>query len=182
MRIIGGQFRSLKLKMVPSKTTRETSDMVRGAIMNSLGEKIVDAQILDLFSGSGAYGLEAISRGAKHAFLNDYSKDAIATIKDNINHLKVQNLVSLWTYDYRIAIQKIKDDNIKLDIIFLDPPYEMTVYEEIVNELKESLNSNGIVVIEMHKNSSLSLDKLNEVYNYKESTYGIKKVIYLKKQ
>ncbi len=182
MRIIGGQFRSLKLKMVPSKNTRETSDMVRGAIMNSLGTKVLDAVILDLFSGSGAYGLEAISRGSKYAILNDYSKESIMTIKDNVDHLKVQNLVSIWSYDYRNAIKIIKEENIKLDIIFLDPPYEMMVYEENANELNESLNEDGIIVIEMHKNNSISLDRLNGVKYYKESSYGIKKVVYLKKQ
>lgn len=181
MRIIGGKHRSLKLHMVPSEATRETSDMVRGAIANSLGIRLIDARVLDLFAGSGAYGLESISRGSKFAVLNDSSKIATQTIAKNVNHLKLETEVDIWNLDYSKALKKIQNEGLKFNIVYLDPPYEMNVYESIINELYDALEDDGIIVVEMHKLKSLSLESINKYTIHKQTTYGIKKVVYLKK-
>lgn len=82
MRIIAGKYRSRLLKMVPDERTRETQDKVRGAVFNTLQDYVINSSVLDLFAGSGSYGIEAISRGAKSVIFNDINSISIRTIKD----------------------------------------------------------------------------------------------------
>ena len=90
LRIIAGKYRHLIIEAPSTNTTRPTTDKVREAVMSSLGTSLIDATILDLFAGSGALGLEALSRGAKKAIFCDNNYLAIKTIKDNINKLKIK--------------------------------------------------------------------------------------------
>lgn len=182
MRIIAGIHRSRLLKMVPSEETKETSDKVRGAIFNSLSDAIIDTVVLDLFAGSGAYGLESISRGASICMFNDSKLDAYKTILENVHDLKVEKQSILWQLDYLKAIKKIKDEDIKFDIIFLDPPYKMDVYESVINELSTQLNTGGIVVAEMHKDRIIDMNIITELNLTHEKIYGIKKVNYFSKK
>ncbi len=164
--------------MVPSDDTKETSDKVRGAIFNSLGELVLNANILDLFAGSGAYGLEAISRGAALCMFNDSKLSACKTIHENIVNLRVEKQSTLWQLDYLKAIDKIKNENLKFDIIFVDPPYKMDVYEEVLNHLSPQLNPGGIIVLEMHKDRVINLESVFNMKFRNEKIYGIKKVNY----
>ena len=149
--------------MVPSSDTRETSDKVRGAVFNSLGSSIEDSIILDLFAGSGSYGLEAISRGAETVVFNDVKQIALNTLSENITSLGVQGASITWKYDYQLALKKLPELGIKFDIVFLDPPYDLDVYETIVNALYDNLNEDGILVLEMDK---LKVLDFSEISNY----------------
>lgn len=181
MRIISGEFKSRLLKMVPSKDTRETSDKVRGAVFNSLGESIRDAVILDLFAGSGSYGLESISRGAKYVVFNDVKQIAINTLNENIANLGVNDRVILWKHDYNIALKKLSELKDKLDIVFLDPPYKLDIYESISNQLIPHLNEDALLVLEMDKNRILDLEQIKAYTVMKEKVYGSKKILILSK-
>lgn len=182
MRIIAGTFRSRTLKMVPSKDTRETSDKVKGAVFNSLSSRIENSIILDLFAGSGSYGLEAISRGAKHVVFNDYKQLAINTLTDNIKSLAVENACLVWKLDYELAIKKLATLAFKFDIVFIDPPYKLDIYEDIVNQLYTHTSDDVMIVLEMDKSRILDLSKLSRYVIYKEKVYGSKKIIFIMKQ
>ncbi|MBN3490368.1 16S rRNA (guanine(966)-N(2))-methyltransferase RsmD [Acholeplasma equirhinis] len=179
MRIISGIHRSRIIKMVPSESTRETSDKVRGAVLNSIGDKVKDAFILDLFAGSGAYGLESISRGARKCMFNDTKLDATKTILENIKSLKVEEQSELLKLDYLKAVEKLKNEQYKFDLIFLDPPYKKVNLESLINDLDSILDDDGLIVIETHKDVILSLERTPKYQVRSEKVYGIKKIYYV---
>lgn len=179
MRINAGIYKRHNIYMTNLETTRETSDKVRQAIFNLIGQYFEGEVVLDLFAGSGAMALEAISRGASKAYFNDINKKALAVCKKNIDLLKIEKPCILLNYDYKDAIKRI--DKESLDIIFLDPPYRMNNTKEIVGDIDKAniLKNNGIISFEMAKETETS-----EVENFeilKEKVYGIKKVVIYKK-
>jgi len=167
--------------MVPSEETRETSDKVRGAIFNSLGDQVQDAYVLDLFAGSGAYGLEAISRGAKKCMFNDSKLHAINTILENIKNLKVESQSEVLKLDYLKAVEKLIKEEHKFDIIFLDPPYKKVDLESLIMNLLNVLNEEATIIVETHKDVSLQVNKLIGFKIREPKVYGIKKVYFIEK-
>ena len=179
MRIIGGKYRGRRLDMVGKDTTRETADMVKEAVFNMLGGTL-QGTILDLFAGSGAYGLEGISRGALFAYLVDIDGDAIKTIINNAKKINETANVSIHHQSYMHFISKL-DPKVTFDYIFLDPPYQMVVYEEIIKLLKPHLLEDGIIICESKKDILLP-DAIDQLEKIKEKTYGIKRIsMYQKK-
>jgi len=140
-RIIGGKFRGKKLVGMSNEKTRPTKDKVREAIFNIIGNKIRDATALDVFAGSGAMGIEAISRGAKHVTFNDIDSEAIKVIKQNLSAIKVENVL-VFQKDYYALLSILPD---KYDIVFLDPPYDMDI---IAQGFLPLLNAGGIIIYE----------------------------------
>ena len=135
LRIIAGKYRHLKINAPDTENTRPTTDRVREALMSALGDKIENATVLDLFAGSGALGLESLSRGAKKVVFCDNSMLAIKTIKQNLFSLKEKNVKILCAH-YEKALKILKEEGWKFDVIFLDPPYKMKeVYERVRNLL-----------------------------------------------
>lgn len=174
MRINSGKFRNHNIDICNLETTRETSDKVRQAIFNLLGQYFDGDVVLDLFAGSGAMGLEAISRGASYAYFNDLNPKALSVAKKNAAKLKLtDDDVSFYNLDYKAFLKSIDK---QFDIIFLDPPYKMNEIDEILGLIKEYnlLKDKGIISFEMEKNTN-SLSNIYEIY--KERTYGIKKVV-----
>ncbi|MCQ2800811.1 MAG: 16S rRNA (guanine(966)-N(2))-methyltransferase RsmD [Bacilli bacterium] len=178
MRIIGGKYRHRLISFPDDMAhTRPTKDRIREAVFSALGD-INGFQVLDLYAGSGSMGIEAISRGAKHAIFVDISSLAIKTIKDNISNLNIDSS------DYEIiknndlaAIESFKQRNLKFDLVVLDPPYEQGEYEKIVELLVDSnlLNENAIIVMET--NRAITLENIdyqkNKEYHYGEITIYI---------
>ena len=172
MRIIGGKHRSKKLIYHKSKDTRPTSDAVREAVFNMLFN-VNDYLVLDLFAGVGSYGLESLSRGAKLVYFNDIKRQNIFLVKDNLKSLKEESNAVILNLDYQKAINNLASENIKFDLIFIDPPYYQNYYETILKELPKISNENTKVVIEIDKhldiNNYLDQDKIinNKVYGNK---------------
>ena len=178
MRIIGGKYRHRLISFPDDMAhTRPTKDRIREAVFSALGD-INGFQVLDLYAGSGSMGIEAISRGAKHAIFVDISSLAIKTIKDNISNLNIDSS------DYEIiknndlaAIESFKQRNLKFDLVVLDPPYEQGQYEKIVELLVDYnlLNENAIIVMET--NRAITLENIdyqkNKEYHYGEITIYI---------
>ena len=169
MRIVGGKYRHRIIVYPDDAThTRPTKDRVREAIFSAIGD-ISNARVLDLYAGSGAMGIEALSRGASHCTFVDISPIAIKTIKENLNNLKIDN------NEYEVIknkdISAIESFKNKFDLIILDPPYEEGQYELIVNLLKEKdlLNEHAIIVMEA--NRSIKLENIDYIKN-KEYHYG----------
>ena len=121
MRIISGKARGTKLYTLEGTNTRPTLDRVKESIFNIIQGNIENATVLDLFAGSGAIGLEMLSRGAKKAVLCDNSKEAVGIIKKNIEKTHSQEKAEIYNSDFETCLEKIK--NQKFDIIYLDPPY-----------------------------------------------------------
>ena len=168
--------------MVPSNDTRETSDKVRGAVFNSIGSMVQNSIVLDLFAGSGSYGLEAISRGAQYVVFNDYKQIAINTLNDNIKSLAVEKVSLIWKLDYEMALKKIETLDKKFDLVFIDPPYKLDIYEDIVNQLYTHTSTDALFILEMDKSKTLNLSKLDRYIIDKEKVYGSKKIIFIMKQ
>lgn len=170
MRIIAGKFKSRIINAPSGNNTRPTSDKTRQAIFNIIAPYVYDATILDIFSGSGALAIEAISRGAKKAYLIDNDFQAIKIIKDNLKKLNIENDCQIINADYT-SIENLK--NIKFDIILLDPPYKLNVFMEILTliEKNDLLSDNGVIVYESNEEYALKDIFLN--YDLKVKKYGI---------
>ena len=178
MRIVGGKYRHRLISFPDDMAhTRPTKDRIREAVFSALGD-INGYRVLDLYAGSGAMGIEALSRGAKHATFVDVSALAIKTIKDNITSLKID------PSEYEIiknkdlgAIESFKQNNRQFDLVILDPPYELGEYEKIVELLYNNslLSDNAIIVMEANRQITLeNVDyQKNKEYHYGEITVYI---------
>jgi 16S rRNA (guanine966-N2)-methyltransferase len=179
VRIISGKLKGHSLKRVEKITTRETADMVKEAVFNMLFD-LGDLIVLDLFAGSGAYAFESLSRGAKLAYLIDHDRHAIQTIAYNAKKLKLQNDVKIIKSDYLAFLKRLQSENI-FDLVFLDPPYEMSIYNEVIEVLDMHMKQDGKIVCEARKSHQF-LDQIRSFEKDKEKVYGNKKIcIYIKK-
>ncbi|MDR0979521.1 MAG: 16S rRNA (guanine(966)-N(2))-methyltransferase RsmD [Lachnospiraceae bacterium] len=165
MRIISGTARGTKLKTLEGTTTRPTLDRVKEPLFSILQNSIQDAMILDLFSGSGALGLEALSRGAKYAVLCDNNFDAIKIIKENIAKTKFDVTTKVIGSDFKDSLLELSKSNMQFDIIFLDPPYKTEYAFEATRQILEYnlLLPTGLIVLETNdiKREETLLNKLN---------------------
>jgi len=181
MRIISGNNRGAKLYTLDGLATRPTLDRVKEPLFSIIAFNIPDGIILDLFSGSGALGLECVSRGAKKSYLCDLSKEAIDVINKNVQKLKVEDKVQVDNLSYDKALDKYK--NIKFDIIFLDPPYKTDYSSKACKYIIDHnmLSSDGIMVIETDE-VDRTLEELGElqirIYNQKK--YGRVSLLFIK--
>ena len=181
MRIISGTARGTKLYTLEGQTTRPTLDRVKESLFNIIQNEIIDSNFLDAFSGSGAIGLEAASRGAKKVILCDKSKDAINIINKNIEKTHLKEKVELYNLDYETLLKnKIKE---KMDIIYIDPPYNsdfaIKSVEYIVN--KNIADENSTIIIETDNEEKVleELKKINiEVIDKRR--YGRATLIFIK--
>ena len=169
MRIVGGKYRHRQI-IYPNdmEHTRPTKDRIREAIFSAIGD-ITNYEALDLYAGSGAMGIEAISRDAKRCTFVDISPIAIKTIKDNIANLKISPNEYLLIKDKDInALETFKNNHQKFDLIFLDPPYEQGDYHGFVDLLikYELLNDNFIIVVEANKEVNLENIDYNKKRDY----------------
>ena len=178
MRIVGGKYRHRLISFPDDMAhTRPTKDRIREAVFSALGD-INGYRVLDLYAGSGAMGIEALSRGAKHTTFVDISSLAIKTIKDNLDSLKVDNNeYSIIKNKDVLAIESFKDNNKQFDLVILDPPYETGEYEKIVELLSDNSLLSEHAIIVMEANRKISLDNIdyqkNKEYHYGEITVYI---------
>ena len=172
MRIVGGKYRHRLISFPDDAThTRPTKDRVREAIFSALGD-INGYRVLDLYAGSGAMGLEALSRGASHATFVDISSLAIKAIKDNVTSLKIpENEYEIIRNKDVVAIEYFKQRNTQFDLLILDPPYDEGKYEEIVNQLLSNNLLSEKAIIVMEANRVINLENI-EYQKNKEYHYG----------
>ena len=183
MRIVAGKYRSRKLKAVEGLSTRPTADRIKEAVYSSLGTYFGGAMMLDLFAGSGNIGLEALSRGMDKVVFVDSDSKAIAVIKENVACLKVENECEIWKMDYKNALAKCVDENLKFRLIYLDPPYDYNKLADILLwiEQYELLDYNGVVVVENRKEDEYQ-SEYQKLQLYKEASYGITKIRYFRRK
>lgn len=146
MRIISGKARGTKLYTLEGENTRPTLDRVKESIFSIIQNQIEGAKILDLFAGSGAIGLEFLSRGAEKAVLCDNSKEAINIIRKNIEKTHMEKQVSLINADFENCLEKVKNE--EFDIIYLDPPYATNyIYKAIEKIIKLNISKKESLII-----------------------------------
>ncbi len=145
MRVITGTARGRRLIAPNGLETRPTSDKVKEGLFSAIQFDIEGRRILDLFAGSGAMGIEALSRGAKSAVFVDNSKAAIYTIEENIRSCGFKNNTKVYNTDYKSFLAANKD---LFDIVFLDPPYKAGVLEDAIKGVIPFLSDYAIIIAE----------------------------------
>ena len=176
MRVIAGKYRGLVLNTFEADNIRPTADRVREGIFNKIQFDIPDAEVLDLFGGTGAISIEFLSRGAKSVVTVDNNKNSINLI--NKNFVKIKQSPNLLISDYATALNKLKDN--KFDIIFLDPPFATDFGEKAIEIISENkmLNDDGIIIFEHDCKKKFNIPQSMEVID--EKKYGTIMVSYIK--
>lgn len=170
MRVISGTARGLKLNTPSGIETRPTLDRVKEAVFSMLLPYLNGAVVLDLFAGSGALGIEALSRGADKSVFVDNSEDAIKSINTNIKSAKITECSTVLKTN---AANFLQNCNQKFDIIFLDPPYAKGLYNDILHliEINRLLKDDGLIVVEWDFETGFT-DNYSSFEVFKEKKYG----------
>ena len=184
MRIISGTFKGKKILEPKDFKTRPLKDLTKESIFNIINHSnkfkiyLNTANILDIFSGVGSFGLECLSRGVRKVIFIENYKEALNILKKNLINLKIINnyeIIEKNAYEIN-TLNKIKE---KLDIIFLDPPYNDKNIEILLNNIlkKNILNTNGIIILHRHKDTKDIIPLNLEIIE--EKKYGVSKIIFL---
>jgi len=179
MRIISGKARGLKLRAPDGLDTRPTADRIKESLFNMLAPDLPGCRFLDLFGGTGAIGIEALSRGAALAVFADNSSVAVGTIKKNLAAAKLADGARVLYTDFKDALGRLASEGQKFDIIFLDPPYHTTFAEEALSLIAAEglLDDDGYAVVETERGAALKTDGLQE---YKMRNYGSASLVFLR--
>ena len=192
MRIISGKARGTKINTIDEVTTRPTLDRVRESLFNIIQNYVSNTYVLDIFAGSGALGIEALSRGAKQAVFCDINKDAVKIINENLMKTRLKENAIVYNMNYKKMIEKLSKNDSKFDIVFVDPPYKENLAVNSVKLIIQNnlLNENGIIIIETdEKERDLKeLQELNKIDNENlqkikiidERKYGRANLIFLR--
>lgn len=176
LRIIAGKFRSRVLEQPPMNITRPTIDRVREALFNIIQNEIENSIVLDCFAGSGAFCLEAISRGAMKAVAIEKDKTAFGIINKNMNKLEVNNM-NVINADSLLYLKNLK--NVQFDFIYLDPPYKLDVLNEIMEIIYQNnlLKKYGKIIIETNIEKEVVVP--NGLMIQSERIYGKTKLVFV---
>ena len=179
MQIITGKYKGRKLVSLDTEKTRPTLARVKESIFAFVRDEIENSIVLDLFAGSGAMGIEAISEGAKKVYFVDNNKDAKKIISKNLINVKEDYEIKIA--DYLDALKEFKNRNLLFDLVFLDPPYKSDYGEKAISMLKDLklLKNNAIIVFEQTTENCLQ-NPLNGFIIEKSRKYGIVNVSILK--
>jgi 16S rRNA (guanine966-N2)-methyltransferase len=184
MRIISGLYKGRRLKTLDGLSIRPTSDRLRETVFNILAPLIEGARVADLCAGSGAVGIEALSRGADRVFFVEQSPKAAAVIRENLAHCADQadqKNYKLINRPVLTALRYFAAEKLSFDIIYFDPPYDSPLYDQVLLEIAASdiLEEDGIVLVEHRRNAPLqpNYDRLRP---YREITHGETRLTFYK--
>lgn len=148
MRVIAGKAKRLPLKTMDGLDTRPTTDKIKETLFNIISPELYDAVFLDLFSGSGGIGIEALSRGAKEVYFVESNKKVMEYIKENLAFTKLEKHAKLLCMDYMVALKELEQKNLVFDFIFMDPPYHKDFEKKCLQYLMNSkLSSDNTTII-----------------------------------
>jgi len=184
MRVISGTARGKKLSSLEGLETRPTLDRVKEALFNIIQFDLKDAKILDLFSGSGALAIEALSRGATEAVLCDNSNKAIQIINRNLKDTRLEEKAKVINKDYLTVIKQLHNGSKKFNIIFLDPPYKTNHVIIAIEQILQYnlLEEDGIIIVETDdKNRIEEIKKNKNIEVYDTRKYGTVLIIFIRK-
>lgn len=177
MRVIAGKYRARILREFDITSTRPTLDRVKEALFSSIQFNILNSSVLDLFAGTGALGIEALSRGARNVTFVDKDERAIKLIKENTKGMTES--FEIYKAEYDDFLTKTKK---KFDIVLLDPPYASDYGEKAIKIILEKnlLNNGGILVYEKSADSVFNFS--DEGFSLKVKRYGAVEVVFLRKE
>ena len=184
MRIIAGKLKGATLYMPKGKNTRPLKDIVRENIFNLLthSNKILfqfeQSNILDLYAGTGSFGLECISRQANSVYFIEKEKTVLKILEKNIEKLSIKKKTKILPNDVLTSIEKKNISEFKFDLIFCDPPYKNKNIEKLIEIIfnKSLLNKNGIIVLHRNKTTEEKFPNYFKIID--ERTYGVSKIIF----
>ncbi|MGI5946578.1 MAG: 16S rRNA (guanine(966)-N(2))-methyltransferase RsmD [Lachnospiraceae bacterium] len=158
MRVIAGSAKRLQLKTIEGMDTRPTTDRIKETLFNMLQPEILDCSFLDLFAGSGAIGIEALSRGADEAVFVEQSPKACTCIRDNLKTTRLEDKASVLELDVLSALKRLEHRGRPFDLIFMDPPYRMDLEKQVLTYLRDSslADSHTLIVAEASLDTDFS--------------------------
>ncbi|MBO5056815.1 MAG: 16S rRNA (guanine(966)-N(2))-methyltransferase RsmD [Lachnospiraceae bacterium] len=181
MRVIAGTARSLKLKTPEGLDTRPTTDRIKETLFNMIQMEVPGSIFIDLFAGSGGIGIEALSRGARHAYFVENGKEAISCIQDNLAFTKFTDKATLIKQDILGALSLISEK--EADIIFMDPPYRADCERSVFSLLAQQkyVTEDTMIIVEAELNKDFSfLEELGFTV-WKEKNYKTNKHVFCRK-
>ena len=181
MRIIAGEARGRKLFAPAGEDTRPTADRIRESLFNIIRWDVEDARVLDLFAGTGALSLEALSRGARSAVLVDMDRAAGAAIRKNMETSRLSEKCRLIPRDYHAAMDALAAEGARFDLVFIDPPYKMENTGEMCAALydKGLLAEAFLLVVEHRKGRAPMLDARFEAFDLRH--YGDTEITFVRR-
>lgn len=172
MRVIAGAAKGRRLKVPQSKDIRPITDMIKEALFNTLGQYLQDKSFLDLFAGSGAVGIEALSRGAKNVIFVEKEAKAVEIIHYNLRHCRLEDRARVIKGDAFKVIGRLADRGERFDYIYVDPPFSRPeYYSRLPGRLPELMRGNSLLIIRAPKGVVLSFD-YRYLSKWKEAVYG----------
>lgn len=181
MRVIAGKARRLKLKTPGGEHTRPTADRIKETLFNMLQPYLPDAVFIDLFSGSGGIGIEAISRGARHAYFVDNNRQAVDCIKNNLKFTRLAEQATVLRQDVYSALDGIHEK--EADVIFMDPPYNEGYEKKVLQNLldKSYVTDRTLIVVEAGLQADFSYVEEMGYQIEKEKCYKTNKHVFMYK-
>jgi 16S rRNA (guanine(966)-N(2))-methyltransferase RsmD len=182
MRVIAGKARRIQLKTVPGMETRPTTDRIKETLFNILQPELYRACFLDLFSGSGAIGIEALSRGCEMAVFVENNRNAVDCIRDNLNATHLSAGALILQKDVSMALQQLEKEGKCFDIIFMDPPYNHLIEKRVLEQLSGSglVHKDTWIVVEASLQTDFSYIEDSCYALVREKIYKTNKHIFLK--
>lgn len=188
MRVIAGKARSLPLKTPPSMDTRPTTDRIKETLFNMLQQQIPGCLFIDLFSGSGGIGIEALSRGAEFCYFVENNRQAVACISENLAFTKFSKQAEVLRTDVLSSLPQLQSffrhHDHGADIIFMDPPYHLGIEETLFHQLATIpfVTEDTLLILEADSNQTFDFLAEDGFYIVKEKKYKTNKHIFIKKE
>jgi len=179
MRVISGSAKGIRLTSVPGKSTRPITDQVKEALFNILGPWIVEKSILDLFGGTGAVGIEALSRGASYAHFMDTNFRAFKTIQQNLQVTRLESFATVLKKDAFAYIHE--EDERQFDLIYIAPPQYKELWLKSMRSLDDKpdlLKMDGVIIVQIHPKEYRENTVFGNFQCYDERNYGDTRLIF----
>ncbi len=181
MRVISGSARRIQLKTVEGMGTRPTTDRIKETLFNILQPELYRARFLDLFSGSGAIGIEALSRGCGMAVFVENDREATACIRENLERTKLFETAEVMQKDVFAALETLEKEGKSFDIIFMDPPYDRLFEKKVLDRLSGSvlIHEETLIVVEASLKTDFSYIEDSGYKIIREKRYKTNKHLFL---
>ena len=179
MRIIAGKARGKKLKTPDGDHIRPTLDRIRENIYNMIGTGIRGSVFLDLFSGTGAMGIEALSRGANKVYFVDSDRRSYELTQYNIKSARLEENALIYNMEAERALEQFESQGVKFDIIFLDPPYNKGIVQKILQQLEKYniMQDEGTAIVETDR-SEETPESIGKFFREREKNYAATKITF----
>lgn len=181
MRVIAGKAKRMILKTSEGLDTRPTSDRIKETLFNMINNRLADCDFLDLFSGSGAIGIEALSRGANSAVFVENNRNAIDCIKSNLHNTNLKDRASVLTAEALSAIRTLEVSGKVFDIVFMDPPYNCQHEQQVLHLLQNSniIYCDTLIIVEASIETDFSYIENTNFQIIKSKEYKTNKHVFI---